>query len=52
MLCLTREQYRRELLTSLFAKIGTLTNSVEIANICRRIIHKLQMKNYEEMYSI
>ena len=52
MLCLTRDQYRRELLTCWLAKIGTLTTSKEIADICRRIIHKLQMKNYEEMYSI
>lgn len=49
---LTLAQYRRELLTSYFAKIGSLTASAEIASICRRIIHKLQMKNYKEMYSI
>ena len=52
MLCLTREQYRRELLTALFAKIGTLTTSAEIVTICGRRIHKIQMKNYKEMYSI
>ena len=46
MLCLTREQYRRELLTALFAKIGTLTTSAEIVTICGRRIHKIQMKNY------
>lgn len=45
MLCLTRDQLRRELLTSYFAKIGILTTSEEIVTICRRIIHNLQMKN-------
>lgn len=49
---LTPAQYRRELLTSYFAKIGTLTTSEEIATICRRIIHKLQIRNYKEMYSL
>lgn len=48
---MTREQLRREALTAFFAKVGTLATSEELVAICRRIIHKLQMKNYKEMYS-
>ena len=47
---MTRDQLRREALTCYFAKIGILTDSEEIATICRRIIHKLQMKNYKEIF--
>lgn len=47
---MTRDQLRREALTSLFAKIGTLATSEEIVTCCRRIIHKLQI--YKEMYSV
>lgn len=48
---MTREQLRREALTAFFAKVGTLATSEELVAICRRSIHKLQMKNYKEMYS-